>query len=109
MHPYELRPLDDATLLLLREVDAAMSALRLRYFLAGAIARDILLTHVFGQSVHRATADVDFAVAVKDWGQFEATKTELEERQFVRDNTLTHRRYKNEYPVDIIPFGGVES
>ncbi len=103
------RPIENATLALLREVDGVMSALGLPYFVAGAMARDILLTHIFDLGVHRATADVDFAVAVKDWDEFEAAKTALEDRQFVRDTALTHRLYKNEYPVDIIPFGGVES
>lgn len=103
------QPIDETTLALLHEVNEVMRALGLRYFVAGAIARDILLTHVFGLGVYRATADVDFAVAVKDWAEFEAAKAALENRQFVRDPRLTHRLYKNDYPVDIIPFGGVES
>lgn len=103
------RPIDRAALALLRDLDEALSALAVPYFLAGAIARDVLLTHVYGLAVYRATADVDLAVAVKDWNEFEKTKTTLEAEGFVRDATLLHRLYRTEYPVDIIPFGGVET
>jgi len=69
-----------------------------------------LLTHVFDLTVHRATRGVDFAVAVKDWDQFEAIKTRLvENSRFVRDKAMTHRLLGTGYPVDIIPFGGVET
>jgi len=103
------KPIEKTTLTLLREVDEALGALGLEYFLAGAMARDLLLTHVFGLTIHRATEDVDFAVAVKDWDEFEATKRAMENRQFVRDKKMNHRLYKDDVPVDIIPFGGVES
>ena len=79
------------------------------YFLAGAMARDVLLTHVYGLPVYRATADVDLAVAVKDWSEFEKTKAGLEAKGFARDAALFHRLHRNEYPVDIIPFDGVET
>ena len=60
------RPIQPAALTVIRAVDQVMKQLGLTYFFAGAIARDILLTHVFDLTVHRATRDVDFAVAVKD-------------------------------------------
>lgn len=44
------------------------------YFVAGAMARDIRLTNVFGIATERATRDVDFAVAVESWVQFEDIK-----------------------------------
>jgi predicted nucleotidyltransferase len=43
----------------------------------GATARNILLTGVFGLSAGRATRDVDLAVAVEGWPQFEAIKVRL--------------------------------
>src|SRR6185295_5180343 len=62
-----------------REVDTLARAMKLNYFLCGAMARDILLKHVHGIETGRATSDVDFAVAVKDWEQFEEIKTRLTE------------------------------
>ncbi len=104
------RPIQPAALTVIRAVDKVTKELGLAYFVAGAMARDILLTHVFDLTVHRATRDVDFAVAVKDWDQFEAIKARLvEDFQFVRDKAMTHRLHGSGYPVDIIPFGGVEA
>ena len=60
------RPIQPAALAVIRAVDKVTQELGLTYFVAGAMARDILLTHVFDLTVHRATRDVDFAVAVKD-------------------------------------------
>ncbi len=104
------RPIQPAALAVIRAVDKVTKELGLTYFVAGAMARDILLTHVFDLTVHRATRDVDFAVAVKDWDQFEAIKARLvEDFQFVRDKAMMHRLHGSGYPVDIIPFGGVEA
>ena len=61
------RPVDPATVAMLHVVDAAMVELGMPYFIAGATARDILLTHVFGIPTIRATLDVDLAVAVENW------------------------------------------
>jgi predicted nucleotidyltransferase len=103
------QPIDHPTLALLRDLDEVLSALAVPYFLAGALARDVLLTHVFGLPVYRATADVDLAVAVKDWSEFETTKAALEDKGVVRDATWIHRLFRNKYPIDLIPFGGVET
>jgi predicted nucleotidyltransferase len=65
---------------------------------------------VFGLEVRRATRDSDFAVAVKDWTEFHAIKAHLvNDAQFIHDEAKIHRLFKNGYPVDIIPFRGVES
>ena len=45
----------------MREVDTVAKDLRLPYFLVGAMARDVLLGHVFGLNPGRATRDVDVA------------------------------------------------
>jgi predicted nucleotidyltransferase len=56
------------------------------------MARDILLWHVHGIKTGRATADVDFAVAVKDWKQFDEIKTRLTEtRRFKTANKMEQR------------------
>jgi predicted nucleotidyltransferase len=80
------------------------------------MARDILLWHVHGIKTGRATLDVDFAVAVKGWKQFDEIKTRLTEtRKFKTANKMEQRLYYIpglegiEYPLDIIPFGKVEN
>jgi len=99
----------------MREIDTLAREMKLNYFLCGAMARDILLWHVHGIKTGRATSDVDFAVAVKDWKQFDEIKTRLTEtRKFKTANKMVQRLYYSfgsediEYPLDIIPFGKVE-
>lgn len=58
----------------------AANYLKTRYVLAGAMAREILLKHVFGLAPGRRTLDVDFGVAVQDWEQFQRLKSALMEQ-----------------------------
>lgn len=109
------RPVDPIILAILREVDHLTGELALPYFVAGATARDILLTNVYGMNTGRATRDVDFAVAVESWQQFEAIKARLtaDGRFNASKNTLQRLYYRISaegpgYPLDIIPFRGVE-
>ncbi len=110
------RPVDALAVAVSREIDEVARALRLPYFLAGAVARDILLTHVHGIDTGVATRDVDFGVAVSGWDQFALVKARLVETG--RFKRATHAEQRLHYlpdsrgagcPVDIIPFGGVEA
>lgn len=108
------RPLNPVTLEVLRQVDRVARELVLDYFVVGAMARDILLSGVFGLNTGRATLDVDLAVAVEGWPQFEAIKARLVGTgAFVLDEKVAHRLYYRaasggrSYPLDLIPFGGV--
>lgn len=69
------RPVDPLTVHVSREIDRVARELNLAYFLAGAMARDIVLTNVFGIDTGLATRDVDFGVAVGNWEQFICSKT----------------------------------
>lgn len=77
-------------------------------------ARDILLSHVFSIAPTRATRDVDFAIAVKDWRQFDAMRGRLLARGTFREGGKAQQRlyYQGEqgdvdYQLDLVPFGGV--
>ncbi|MBI2158748.1 MAG: hypothetical protein HYU26_17895 [Candidatus Rokubacteria bacterium] len=67
------------TLEILILVERVTRELALDYFVIGATARDILLSGVFGLDTGRATRDVDFAVALDSWPQFDLVKTRLVE------------------------------
>lgn len=71
------RPLNPNILAILGALHAVTTKLRFPYFLVGATARDVLMTHVFGLEVQRATHDVDFAIALEDWRSFDALKSAL--------------------------------
>lgn len=110
------RPVDPLTVAASRAIDRTARELALPYFLAGAMARDILLTHVHGIDTGLATVDVDFGVAVANWNDFNQIKSRLlESGPFNAADKIEHRVYyrphgSNEgYPIDIIPFRGVET
>jgi predicted nucleotidyltransferase len=109
------KPLNPVTLVVLRTLQKIAEKFRADYFVIGATARDILMSHVFGIDVGRATRDVDFAIALEDWHQFDAIKNELMVLgDFQPAAGQSHRLYyrQNEhgiaYPLDLIPFGRIE-
>ena len=92
----------------LEVIDAAMHAVGVEYFLVGAAARDLLLTHVHNQPSFRATMDVDAAACVASWDQYEAVVAELVGTHgFARALKREHRLHRGALTIDIIPFGGV--
>jgi predicted nucleotidyltransferase len=109
------RPIDQITVSVIREVKSAVDDLGLDTFLVGAIARIILLEHVHGLHVGRATRDIDFAFAVENWDQFQALKTRListskfEEVKGVAQRLQFKEEFSNPFAIDLIPFGGIES
>ena len=64
------RPVDPFTLSILELIDRLLGDAKILYMLVGATARDLLLYHVFGHPVTRATYDLDFAILVDSWDQF---------------------------------------
>jgi predicted nucleotidyltransferase len=107
----EGRPLDLATLHILSAVNLVAAELKLPYILVGATARDLLLSHVFGFHVSRATVDVDFAFMVDSWERFRKLKAALLASGHFQESRVEHRIYlrtssrTEPIPVDLIPFG----
>lgn len=105
-------PVDHVVIEILIHVDHMAQELGLEYFVTGATARDILLTGVFGLETGRATHDVDLGVVVDGWPRFDAVKARLVATQnFIAAEDVVHRllyRGRTGYPLDLIPFGGIE-
>jgi predicted nucleotidyltransferase len=107
-------PVDPIVIAILRNVAEEARSEGIPYMLVGATARDILLTHVFGLATRRATYDVDFAIAVRDWHQFDTMKKRLVARGTFRPGGAAQQRlyYHGldgdlDYPLDLVPFGGI--
>lgn len=82
--------------------------------IAGAFARDLHLRYGYGIAPLRQTEDIDIALAVPSWQAFEALRRQLIAKGgFAEVAGVPHRlgyRGKNmELPIDIVPFGGLES
>ena len=106
------KPLTDTLLTVVRSLDQLTKQLGIPYFIIGATARDILMEHVYGLETTRATRDVDFAVAGSSWREFERLKTQLVATGEFTASATAHRLTFGEgfsaYPLDLVPFDGVE-
>lgn len=109
------RPVEPDTLGVIKAICAATAKIGITPLLVGATARVILLEHVYGDTPGRSTRDVDMAFSVESWDQFQSLKQLLiEEFGFTADAQVTHRLaapvsgLTAGYPVDLIPFGGIE-
>lgn len=99
--------IDPFTRLVLLSVANAAASLALQYFVIGATARDLVLHLHYGAELDRATRDLDFAVQVANWGDFDALKSELLKSGFhaaARPHRLT---LENGGWIDLVPFGDI--
>ena len=79
------------------------------FFLVGALARDVLLEHIYGTKVPLTTGDVDVAVAVEGWQAYEDLRRRLaEEHGFEKGPEKQRLRSPEGTPLDLVPFGGLE-
>ena len=79
------------------------------FYIIGATARDIILSGIHKQAPARRTADLDIAIAIKDWDKFKQISEELcKINGFSKDPEQTQRfKFRNIYEVDIVPFGEI--
>ena len=78
------------------------------YYVAGATARDIVLYHIFDRTPGRQTRDIDTAILVSNWKEYEKVQQALIQVGLVA--TLESHRLRHpqsQLPVDIIPFGSI--
>lgn len=108
--------MDPITAAALDDIARAARARDLLFIVVGATARDIVLWHVHGIRTSRATRDLDFAVAVRDWPQFNELVAALVATG--RFATVAGKPHHLQYmtglgspllPVDMLPFGAVET
>jgi predicted nucleotidyltransferase len=106
------KPLSPSLLMLVRALDGVAKQLQIPYFVIGATARDILIEHVYGLETTRATRDIDFAVAVSSWEKFARLKEHLIATGAFQAEEQSHRltfgQHSGAYPLDLVPFHGVE-
>jgi predicted nucleotidyltransferase len=91
----------------LRVIHQEASLLGIRFFVVGATARDLLLSHCHAIRSARMTADLDIGVEVADWEQFrQLSEALVATGRFFHTKEL-HRLKFDFFPVDIVPYGGV--
>jgi predicted nucleotidyltransferase len=78
--------------------------------LVGATARDLLLHYLGRIPISRATNDIDFALAVPNWAEFNRLRQRLSvSSDFSAMPGMNHRlQFADGALVDLIPFGAIE-
>ncbi len=81
-------------------------------YVVGATARDLSMTLLDNDASKRRTKDLDVAIAIDNWEEFDDISKTLQENNFERYGTTQKFYYKGEkedidYEVDVVPFGGV--
>jgi predicted nucleotidyltransferase len=95
-------------------VQGVAATLGVDVLIAGAFARDLHLRYGYDIAPLRQTKDIDIALAVSSWQAFTELRQQLiDEGGFAEAAGVPHRlRYRGrnmEIPIDIVPFGGLES
>lgn len=95
---------------IIRQVVRTAESQRLRLFIVGAQARDLLLQYVYDLPVHRATNDIDFGVIVESWDEFTKLRNNLiDPGKFQPYKTMTQRLvHESGLLIDLVPFGDLE-
>ena len=100
--------IDKVAVSALSRIHQISSSMKIPFFIVGATARDILLEVHYGIGSKRATLDIDIAVFIENWEQFNHLKDELIGiKHFTPARDIHRLLFQKRLPVDIVPFGGV--
>lgn len=100
--------IDNLTIAILSAIARVADLLSIPFFVIGATARDIILTHGYNLRTIRATMDIDFGIQVSDWDQYKKLKECLLSSVAFTPGKKPHRfMYEGTISVDVIPFGAI--
>jgi len=100
--------IDNLTLELIEKVNNVAESMSIPFFIVGATARDIIFFNGFGILTTRATNDIDLAVQIADWGQYETLKQGLiATGRFESTKEAQRLNYNERLLIDIVPFGAI--
>jgi predicted nucleotidyltransferase len=109
------RPVEPLTIALLRDVKDACAQLGTQFVLAGATARDILMSHLHDIKAPVATRDVDVAVCAVSWEFHDMLidlllQTQRFRRHPKQQQKSLFKRSPDDYEIelDVVPFGQIE-
>jgi predicted nucleotidyltransferase len=91
----------------LAETNNVIASLAVPFIVVGATARDIILEQCYGVSSIRRTLDIDLAIRIQDWKDYEnVSKALLSTGKFIKARQAQRFSYK-EVDIDIVPFGPI--
>lgn len=94
---------------LLKGLNSFFGDINVDFYVIGATARDIILSNLYDLVPDRKTDDLDIAIAISDWSQFQSIEENLPKKEgFAKSKEQKQRFiYKEIYVIDIVPFGDV--
>jgi predicted nucleotidyltransferase len=94
---------------LLGKLKSYFDSIQSEFYVIGATARDITLSAIHQLEIKRATGDLDIAIAIPDWGQFDKISSDLTAMGEFHKSTKQKQLfwYKRDFKLDIVPFGEV--
>lgn len=100
--------IDDTTIQLFETVARVAESLSIPFFVVGAMARELILSHGYNIKTIRATQDIDLGVQVSDWDEYQLLRKGLTGTGEFTPTREAHRLvYGRDQRVDIIPFGTI--
>lgn len=93
---------------LLDELIPVFQKLEIKFFVIGATARDIIM-EIHGEKSGRRTQDIDIAIAMDKWEEFEKIEEEITQLKNFKKDTNQKQRflYMEDFQLDIVPYGGI--
>ena len=81
------------------------------FFVVGALVRILILEQHYNIPIGVATLDIDIAITMVDWKHYKKFRESLIfAGSFTPAPKIYHRlKFKDDFPVDLIPFGAVET
>jgi predicted nucleotidyltransferase len=80
------------------------------FLLIGASARDLILDGIHDMGSGRLTNDVDFALYVPEWKDYQTVCEKLISSGLFSATKITHKlMFKQAYEIDIVPFGAIQN
>ena len=103
---------NDALYDTLKALSDCVTSLRLKLYVVGATARDLMMKLLDEYPSKRKTRDLDVAIALSDWSQFENLSQILQKNYFRKDPAnqkfyYEGKKHDNDYEVDVVPFGDI--
>ncbi len=96
----------------LKALSKALKEIEVPLYVVGATARDIIMILLDEGEMMRRTFDLDIAIALKNWEEFDKVRIKLEQNHFKKDKSKQRFFYKgennkNDFEVDVVPFGKI--
>ena len=103
---------NDALYNTLKALSDCVTGLGLKLYVVGATARDLMMKLLDEYPSKRKTRDLDVAIALSDWSQFENLSQILQKNYFRKDPAnqkfyYEGKKHDNDYEVDVVPFGDI--